>query len=61
MKIKIDSIQTHKSQLIPLFQGLDPRPFRQRAKDRNQHMGKILKILGIMPKNYDYAEICKLI
>ncbi|MFX0134453.1 MAG: glucosamine-6-phosphate deaminase, partial [Candidatus Hodarchaeota archaeon] len=59
MKIKIDSIQAHKSQLIPLFPGLDPRPFWQRAKDRNQHIGNILKILGIMPKNYEYAEICK--
>ncbi len=61
MRIKIDSIQAHKSQLVPLFPGLDPRPFWQRAKDRNQFIGKILKILGLMPKNYEYAEICKLI
>lgn len=60
MKIKIKSIQAHKSQLIPLFPGMDPRPFWQRAKDRNHYIGSILKTLGITPEIYDYAEICKL-
>ncbi|MFX1452224.1 MAG: glucosamine-6-phosphate deaminase [Promethearchaeota archaeon] len=59
MKLKIDAIQAHKSQLEPLFPGLDPRPFWQRAKDRNKYIGNILKILGIMRKDYNYAEICK--
>ncbi|MHA1299028.1 MAG: glucosamine-6-phosphate deaminase [Candidatus Helarchaeota archaeon] len=59
MELKIKSIKAHKSQLIPLFPGMDPRPFWQRAKDRNKHIGNILKILGIIQKNYDYAEVCK--
>ncbi|MHA1379125.1 MAG: glucosamine-6-phosphate deaminase [Candidatus Helarchaeota archaeon] len=59
MEIKIKSIKAHKSQLIPLFPGMDPRPFWQRAKDRNLHIGNILKVLGIIPKNYKYAEVFK--
>lgn len=60
MKVKIKAIQAHKSQLVPLFPGLDPRPFWKRAKDRNGYTGRTLQVLGIIPKRIKpYAELLK--
>ncbi|HDQ05550.1 MAG TPA: glucosamine-6-phosphate deaminase [Candidatus Bathyarchaeota archaeon] len=55
MKQKIEAIKQHKSQLDPVFGGLDPRPFWKRAKDRNRHSGKMLEIMGASSK--PYAEL----
>lgn len=57
MNKKIEAIKMHKSQLTPLFQGLDPRPFWKRALDRNQINGKLLNIIGLTDK--EYAELIK--
>jgi len=57
MRKKIEAIKQHRSQLDPVFGGLDPRPFWKRAKDRNRHSGKILKIMGASSK--PYAELFK--
>lgn len=66
MSIKIEAIKQHESQLNPMFQGLDPRPFWERALHRNRINGLILKRLGLTSK--PYAEFfrkiegtCKLI
>jgi glucosamine-6-phosphate deaminase len=57
MEKKIEAIKQHRSQLDPVFGGLDPRPFWKRARDRNRHSGKILRILGVSSK--PYAELFK--
>jgi glucosamine-6-phosphate deaminase len=57
MKKKIEAIKQHRSQLDPVFGGLDPRPFWKRARDRNRHSGKILGILGVSSE--PYAELFK--
>ncbi len=60
MQLKIKAIRAHKSQLDPLFPGLDPRPFWKRAKDRNRYTGRTLQIVGIIPKHIrPYAELLK--
>jgi glucosamine-6-phosphate deaminase len=58
MKQKIEAIKEHKSQLIPVFGGLDPRPFYKRAKDRNRHSGKTLEIMGV--NSEPYSELFKI-
>jgi glucosamine-6-phosphate deaminase len=57
MKKKIEAIKQHRSQLDPVFGGLDPRPFWKRARDRNRHSGKILGIMGASSE--PYAELFK--
>jgi glucosamine-6-phosphate deaminase len=57
MKKKIEAIKMHRSQLDPVFGGLDPRPFWKRAKDRNRYSGKILETLGLVSESY--AELFK--
>ena len=57
MDKKIKAIKQHKSQLNPLFGGLDPRPFWKRARDRNLHSSKTLAILGVNSKAF--AELFK--
>lgn len=57
MDKKIKAIKQHKSQLNPLFGGLDPRPFWKRARDRNLHSSKTLSILGVNSKSF--AELFK--
>lgn len=57
MEKKIDAIKQHKSQLDPVYGGLDPRPFWKRAKDRNRHSGKTLRTLGVSKE--PYAELFK--
>jgi len=57
MKLKIKAIKEHRSQLDPLFQGLDPRPFWKRAYDRNRENGRTLRRLGLTEKRY--AELFK--
>jgi glucosamine-6-phosphate deaminase len=52
MEKKIRAIKQHKSQLDPVFGGLDPRPFWKRARDRNRHSGKTLELLGVRLKPY---------
>jgi glucosamine-6-phosphate deaminase len=57
MEKKIEAIKQHRSQLDPVFGGLDPRPFWKRARDRNRHSGKTLGVLGVSSK--PYAELFK--
>jgi glucosamine-6-phosphate deaminase len=57
MEKKIEAIKQHRSQLDPVFGGLDPRPFWKRARDRNRHSGKMLEIMGVSSK--PYAELFK--
>ncbi|MCR6691692.1 MAG: glucosamine-6-phosphate deaminase [archaeon YNP-LCB-003-016] len=57
MNLKIEAIKKHKSQLTPLFQGLDPRPFWKRALDRNKFNGDILRRIGLI--DAEYAELLK--
>jgi glucosamine-6-phosphate deaminase len=57
MEKKIEAIKQHKSQLDPVFGGLDPRPFWKRARDRNRHSGKMLGVLGVSSK--PFAELFK--
>jgi len=59
MKLKMEAIKKHRSQLNPLFQGLDPRPFWKRAYDRNRRNGEILQRLGLSCK--PYAEFFKIV
>jgi glucosamine-6-phosphate deaminase len=57
MQDKIKAIKAHLSQLDPLFPSFDPRPFWQRAYDRNKQSGTVLrKICGSEPS---YAEVFK--
>jgi glucosamine-6-phosphate deaminase len=55
MDKKIKAIKQHKSQLTPLFGGLDPRPFWKRARDRNLHSSKTLAMLGV--NSEPFAEL----
>lgn len=48
MIAKAGAIDEHKTQLSPMFPGLDPRKFRQRAWDRNRQAGRTLEQLGIL-------------
>jgi glucosamine-6-phosphate deaminase len=57
MEKKIESIKQHRSQLNPVFGGLDPRPFWKRARDRNRYSGKILETMGVSSE--PYAELFK--
>lgn len=57
-KIKKKAILRHKSQLDPLFPSFDPRPFWQRAGDRNGEVGHLLHQLGYSKGKYR-AEIFK--
>jgi glucosamine-6-phosphate deaminase len=57
MEKKIEAIKKHRSQLDPVFGGLDPRPFWKRARDRNRHSGKILGIMGVSSE--PYSELFK--
>jgi len=57
MNKKIEAIKMHKSQLTPLFQGLDPRPFWKRALDRNRINGRLLNIIGLTDEKY--AELIR--
>jgi len=59
MKLKVEAIKKHRSQLNPLFQGLDPRPFWKRTYDRNRRNGEILQRLGLSCK--PYAEFFKIV
>jgi len=58
MQLKVKAIKEHRSQLDPMFQGLDPRPFWKRAMDRNRRNGMMLQKLGL--SNASYAELFKL-
>ena len=57
MNLKIEAIKKHKSQLTPLFQGLDPRSFWKRALDRNKVSGEILRKIGLIEA--EYAELLR--
>ncbi|MEJ2240542.1 MAG: PIG-L family deacetylase, partial [Candidatus Bathyarchaeota archaeon] len=57
MNKKIEAIKQHRSQLDPVFGGLDTRPFWKRAKDRNRYSGKILRSIGVSTTKY--AELFK--
>ena len=58
MQTKIKAIKEHESQLDPLFPSFDPRPFWQRAYERNKESGATLNkhAEGGFP---DYAEVFK--
>lgn len=58
MERKISAIRAHTSQLDPLFPSFDPRPFWQRAYDRNKESGKKLSQLTKAAFS-PYAEVFK--
>mmetsp|Transcript_8366 Transcript_8366/g.12721 ORF Transcript_8366/g.12721 Transcript_8366/m.12721 type:complete len:542 (-) Transcript_8366:62-1687(-) len=61
LQTKISSIKEHKSQLDPLFPSFDPRTFWQRAKERNQHTGAMIKTICQQQNDTknNYAEVYK--
>ena len=56
MDEKIDIIKCHRSQINPLFPSFDVREFWERARDRNQETGLLLKKMGY---SGSYAEVFK--
>jgi glucosamine-6-phosphate deaminase len=58
MQEKIVAIKAHLSQLDPLFPSFDPRPFWQRAYDRNKQSGTLLKKIS-GSEFPSYAEVFK--
>ena len=58
MKLKIESIKKHESQINPLFPSFDPREFYERASDRNREAGTKWSAMG--RSNLPCAEVFRL-
>ncbi|MFX1535249.1 MAG: glucosamine-6-phosphate deaminase, partial [Promethearchaeota archaeon] len=53
--LKIIATQRLKSQQTPILLGFDPRPLWERIKERNRNTGHILKSIGLVSEEYNYA------
>jgi glucosamine-6-phosphate deaminase len=60
MNRKIESIKKHVSQLNPVYPGVDPREFYERAADRNKSAGEqFSQIMGFGASTEVYVEAFK--